>query len=180
MAGWKAEAFAGAEQFLAAWGGGAPGCLIVDLCLPGMDGIDLVERLAAGRWNLPVVVISGHANVPIAVRAMEAGAVSVIQKPVAATRLLEVVERAVERGREWAKASARREIAARRTGALTPRERQVMDLVVAGHANKEIAWRLSLSQRTIENHRASVMTKTGTTSLAELVRLVCVAERMEP
>lgn len=185
--GWVTEAYAGAEQFLAAWRGDRVGCLVVDLCLPGMGGIALLEHLAAGHSLLPVVVISGHANIPIAVRAMEAGAVSFIQKPVSADQLLEVVDRAVEKGRERARASLARQAAAGRISVLTPRERQVMDLVMAGHANnmaghanKEIAYRLGISQRTIENHRASVMTKTGATSLPDLARLDFVAQRMDP
>lgn len=178
--GWPVEAYAGAEEFLAAYRGETPGCLLVDLCLPGMGGIDLLERLMAGHSHLPVVVISGQATVPIAVRAMEAGAVSVIQKPVAAVRLLELIERAFAKGHQWAKASSRRKASTDRTSTLTPRERQVMNLVVAGHANKQIAYRLGIAQRTVESHRASVMTKTGTTSLADLVRLDFVVEGTQP
>jgi two-component system CheB/CheR fusion protein len=178
--GWAVESYAGAEQFLAAYSRDRVGCLVVDARLPGMGGLALLEQLKAEGTTLASIMITGHGDVPTAVRAMEAGAAGFIEKPVAPDRLLGAIERALEEGRDLAEITARRQAAALRIGALTARERQVMDMVVAGNANKEIAYQLGINQRTVENHRATLMKKTGTGSLAELIHLEFAARRSEP
>lgn len=175
--GRSVESFAGAEQFLAAYKKGRKGCLMADVRLPGMSGLALLEHLNAEGADLPAVMITGHGDVPSAVRAMEAGAAGFIEKPVASDILLAAIDRALSEGRNQAELSSRRSGAALRIAGLTPRERQVMDLVVAGNANKEIAFRLGINQRTVENHRATLMKKTGTASLAELIHLEFAARR---
>ena len=176
--GRSVESFAGAEQFLAAYKKGRKGCLMVDVRLPGMSGLALLERLKAEGANLPAVMITGHGDVPSAVRAMEAGAAGFIEKPVAPNILFAAIDRALAEGRDQAEVSSRRSDAALRIARLTARERQVMDLVVAGNANKEIAFRLGINQRTVENHRAMLMKKTGTASLADLIHLEFAARRV--
>jgi len=136
-----------------------------------MGGLELQERLNADGADIPVVVITGRRDVPLAVRAMRAGAVDFLQKPFASEALLSAVERALARRNE----SADRAEAARRLERLTGREREVMQLIVAGCANKEVALRLGISPRTAENHRARIMEKTAAASLAELVRLAMAA-----
>jgi two-component system CheB/CheR fusion protein len=144
---------------------------VLDLRLPGMGGLALLEHLSGQHMTMPAVVITGYADVAVTVRAMQCGAVTVIEKPIASDRLLGAIERAVRQGRERAESLSYDEAAAQRIADLTPREHQVMDMVVACLTNKEIAYRLGISQRTIENHRAKVMKNTGATSLAELIRL---------
>ena len=169
------EVFATAEEFLTAYRRGRKGCLVVDARLPGMSGIELIERLKSEGHALPAIMITGYGDVPMAVEAMKVGAADFIEKPVRAEELVASIERVLQLTRDSSKPPAWREAALKRLAALTPREREVMDLVVAGHANKEIAARLDLSQRTIENHRAAVMKRTNVKSLPDLIRLVIAA-----
>jgi two-component system CheB/CheR fusion protein len=169
------EAFASCEAFLATYRPGRKGCLLVDARLPGLSGIALLQRLKAENHALPAIMITGHGEVSMAVEAMKAGAIDFIEKPVRREQLLASLERAIELGRDSSALSAWHEAAAARVAALTARERQIMDLVIIGQPNKNIAADLKVSQRTVENHRAAVMKKTGSKSLSDLVRLAIAA-----
>lgn len=167
--------YASCEGFLAAYQPGAGACLLVDATLPGMTGIDLLRHLNEQGHHLPAIMITGNSDVPMAVEAMKAGAVDFIEKPVSGHELLASVSRAVEQSRDESKRAAWRASAARHVAGLTPRQHQIMDLVLAGHPSKNIAADLGISQRTVENHRASIMQKTGSKSLPALARLALAA-----
>jgi two-component system CheB/CheR fusion protein len=169
------EAYAACETFLEAYRPGREACLLIDAYLPGMSGLELLRRLSDAGHRLPAIMITGNSDVPMAVQAMKAGASDFIEKPIGRSDLLAIVERALERSRDTAKLSAWREDAANRVARLTPRQRQIMQLVLAGHPSKNIAADLGLSQRTVENHRAAIMEKTGTRSLPALARLALAA-----
>jgi two-component system CheB/CheR fusion protein len=169
------EDFASCEAFLAAYRPGREACLLVDACLPGMSGLELLRQMNHASRQLPAIMITGNGDVRMAVQAMKAGALDFIEKPFDQSELLASVERALEQSRDSSKLSAWREAAADHIAALTPRQRQVMDLVLAGHPSKNIAADLGISQRTVENHRASIMKKTGAKSLPALARLALAA-----
>jgi two-component system response regulator FixJ len=169
--GYAVETFAAAELFLARPAPKPPACLLVDVRMPGMSGLELQAELKRRGVALPVVVITGHGDVAMAVAALKAGAVDFIEKPFDADALVAAVEEGLRVSMAGqARAADRAEIAAR-VAALTPREREVMDLVVAGLPNKMIAFRLKIAVRTVEIHRARVMEKTGARNLSELVRM---------
>ena len=140
-----------------------------------MNGLDLLRRLGELGHHLPTVMITGNSDVPMAVQAMKAGALDFIEKPISRGELLASVGRALELSQDSSKLSAWREDATHRLATLTPRQRQIMELVLAGHPSKNIAADLGISQRTVENHRASIMTKTGSKSLPALARLALAA-----
>jgi two-component system CheB/CheR fusion protein len=167
--------FASCEAFLAAFRPGQEACLVIDAYLPGMSGLALLGRLHEAGHRLPAIMITGSSDVPMAVRAMKAGASDFIEKPISRNDLLSCVDRALELSRDSSKLSAWRENAATHVAGLTARQKQVMDMVLAGHPSKNIAADLGISQRTVENHRASIMAKTGTKSLPELARLALAA-----
>jgi two-component system CheB/CheR fusion protein len=169
------EAFASGEAFLEAYRPGRKGCLLVDARLPGLGGLALLQRLKAEHHGLPSIMITGHGEISMAVEAMKAGAMDFIEKPVSPEELLASIDRALDLTRDSMALTAWHETAATRVAGLTPRERQIMDLVITGHPNKIIADDLGVSQRTIENHRAAVMKKTGSKSLSDLVRLAIAA-----
>jgi two-component system CheB/CheR fusion protein len=172
------EDYAGSAAFLAAFGAGRPGrnaCLLVDAEMPGINGLELLEQLAATGHALPVIVITGHGDVAMAVRAMKAGALDFIEKPVRAPELLASVAHALDHSRDADAQAARHATAAASIASLTPRQRDVMAMVLAGHPSKNIAADLGISQRTVENHRASIMRKTGARSLPALARLALAA-----
>jgi two-component system CheB/CheR fusion protein len=169
------ELFADGPAFLEAYRPGRHGCLLVDALMPGMSGIELIERLKAENCRLPAIVITGNGAVPMAVQAMKAGAVDFIEKPVRHEDLLASVKRALDQTRNAATLSASRVTAATRVGSLTVRQRQILDLVLAGHPSKNIAADLGISQRTVDNHRAAIMRKTGSKSLPALIRTVLAA-----
>jgi two-component system CheB/CheR fusion protein len=173
--GWPVEGFASCEAFLAADRPERKGCLLVDARLPGMGGLALLQRLKAEHRGLPSIMITGHGEVSMAVEAMKAGAIDFIEKPVSRDELVTSIGRGIELARNSMALSAWRDVAQTRIAGLTPRERQVMDLVIAGRPNKIIAADLGVSQRTVENHRAAVMKKTRSKSLSDLVRLTIVA-----
>jgi two-component system CheB/CheR fusion protein len=178
--GRQVEVYGSARDFLDAFRSGRKGCLVVDCRLPDMNGMELFERLKAEGHELPTIMITGYGDVPLAVRAMKAGAASFIEKPVRGDDLLAAIDGALEQTRHEAEFSVLRDAKATRIAALTPRQRRVMDLVVEGKPNKEIAAILGINQRTIEGHRAAVMKKTGATSLAQLVRLTIEAGAPSP
>lgn len=174
-AGFAVRTHPDAESLLAAAGALAPGCVLTDVRMPGMDGLALQRHLAAAGVAVPVVVMTGHADVPLAVAAMKAGAVDFLQKPFAEADLLAVLRQALARAADAAAAAAATAAAGARLAGLTPREQEVLAELVAGHPNKVIAQHLGASPRTIEVHRARVMDKLGVHSLPELVRLVQAA-----
>lgn len=145
------------------------GCVISDVRMPGMDGLELLKHLSARGGGLPVIIMTGHADVSMAVQAMKSGALDFIEKPFSDETLLAAVRSAFDRQRNQPRGDTSHIQA--RLDSLTPRERQVLDGLLAGHANKTMAYDLGLSPRTVEVHRANVMTKMGASSLSELVRL---------
>ena len=167
--------FPSGEAFLEVFRPANTACLLIDAALPGMSGIDLLEKLRAGGHEVPAIVITGQSDVPIAIRAMKAGASDFIEKPVDRPGLLASVARALERSQDAAKLAAWHEAAAAQVATLTPRQREIMSLVLAGHPSKNIAADLGISQRTVENHRASIMHRTGAASLPALARLALAA-----
>lgn len=173
--GQRVEAFASCEAFLEAYRPGQEACLLVDAYLPGMSGIELLQRLSDKEYRLPSIMITGNSDVSMAVDAMKAGASDFIEKPVGSDELLATVARALEQSRDENKRSAWHDEAAEHILGLTLRQKQIMELVLAGHPSKNIAADLGISQRTVENHRASIMKKTGSKSLPALARLVLVA-----
>jgi two-component system response regulator FixJ len=166
------ETCASAQEFLDAYDPLVPGCIILDVRMPGMSGLELQERLHGLGSTLPVIFLTAHGDVPMAVNAMKSGAVDFIQKPFRDQDLLDKIHRAMEENaRARAMANTQRSVSAR-IESLTPREREVMDAVVAGKANKMIALDLGVSERTVEIHRARVMQKMDVESLAQLVQIV--------
>ncbi|MFZ1101483.1 MAG: response regulator, partial [Hyphomicrobiaceae bacterium] len=174
--GYAVQAFADGQAFFEAYRPGQEGCVLVDALMPGMSGVELIERLKAHGYELPAIVITGNGAVPMAVQAMKAGAVDFIEKPVGHEDLLASVRRSVDLMRDTAKASAWRETAAKQVASLTARQRQILDLVLAGHPSKNIAADLRISQRTVDNHRAAIMRKTGSKSLPALIRTAIAAD----
>ena len=173
--GYAVEMFANGPAFFEAFRPGWEGCILVDAMMPGMSGIELIERLKREGHELPAIVITGNGAVPLAVQAMKVGAVDFIEKPVGHRELLASVERALDQTKDSLKLSASRETAMLRVATLTTRQRQILDLVLAGHPSKNIAADLGISQRTVDNHRAAIMRKTGSKSLPALVRTALAA-----
>jgi FixJ family two-component response regulator len=169
--GHRVETFASGEAFLGSYHPGRSGCMVVDIVMPGISGLELLEKLNARGIDLPVVVITGRREVPLAVRAMRAGAVDFLEKPVRNQTLLNSIHRALDQKRRSKVSTGAKAEIETRFRRLTRRECEVMALVVAGHANKIIAGRLGISQRTVENHRARVMEKMNARVLADLVRM---------
>src|SRR4029453_6794074 len=174
--GLTVETFADAQTFLARIRPELPGCLVLDVRMPGMSGLDLQAELARRGIGLPTIVVTGHAEVPMAVRAVKAGAIDFIEKPFSDQLLLDRVRQGIEMDRRERDGRERRGEVLRRLGLLTQREREVLELVVAGRANKEIAATLHLSPKTVKVHRAHVMEKMQASSVAELVRLALSAQ----
>lgn len=167
----RVEAFTSAAEFLAAYHGDRPGCLVLDVAMPGMSGLELHRKLIEEKAHLPVVFITGHGNVQMAVGAMQAGAVNFLEKPFREQELWDSIRKALELDERNRRRKARRHQAERRMAQLTRGEREVLDLILEGRRNKEIADQLGLSVRTIEDRRARLMKKMRVDSVAELVRL---------
>ena len=175
--GLPVEVFESGQEFLDADRDDRPGCLVLDIRMPGMSGLELHETLSRDGIAIPLLFITGHGDVPMAVEAMQAGAVDFIQKPFRDQDLIDRINRALEKDREMRGELRERDEIRRRMSQLTPREREVLELVTQGKANKVIAGDLNVSQRTVEIHRARVMEKMGANSLAHLVRMVIEAHR---
>jgi FixJ family two-component response regulator len=176
LAGLRVETFETAQEFLRSERPDVPGCMVLDVELPGLSGLDLQRELAAHGIKLPIIFITGYGDIPMSVRAMKAGALEFLTKPFRDQDLLEAIQQALEHDRAARQNS--REIAQlrERFDALTSREREVMSLVVAGWLNKQIGFELGISEITVKIHRGRVMNKMGAQSLAELVRMT---ERLE-
>jgi FixJ family two-component response regulator len=172
--GLTVAAYATAEEFLERYDPSHPGCLVLDVRMPGMSGLDLQDVLAQRRIGIPTIVITGHAEVAMAVRAVKAGALDFIPKPFSDQLLLDRIRQALDQDRRDRETRALETDVARRVSHLTQREREVMNLIVAGKANKEVAAELGLSPKTVEVHRAHVMEKMQVASLADLVRVALV------
>jgi two-component system response regulator FixJ len=173
--GLTVRTYATAAEFLREHQPSQPGCLVLDVRMPGMSGLDLQAELVQRGAELPTIVVTGHAEVAMAVRAVKAGAIDFIEKPFSDQLLLDRVRQALEIDRQSREVRARREEARRRLASLSAREREVLELVAAGKANKEVAATLGLSTKTVEVHRAHVMSKMAVDSLAELIRVAILA-----
>ena len=173
--GLNVKTYVSAEIFLKATPTDGPGCLLTDVRMPGLGGLELQSRLAARQNALPMIVMTGHGNIRMAVRAMRAGAIDFIEKPLNDRDLLAIVRRAIEFSRRAAHTRGDWSDVRRRLETLTPREREVLDHVVSGEPNKRIAFRLGISEKTVEFHRANVMAKMAAKSSADLIRSVVMA-----
>jgi two-component system CheB/CheR fusion protein len=171
------EVYPSAKEFLEAHRPGRTGCLVVDSSMPGMTGIELLERLRAEQHDLPAIMVTAFGDVRLAVRAMQAGAAGFIEKPVRPEELLAAVDGVLARSHDSAALAAWREEMAKRVASLTRSQRRVMDLVLEGNPNKKIAAVLGISQRTVENHRAAVMKKIRAASLSQLIHLTLAASQ---
>ncbi len=170
-AGYSTEAFASADEFLASWQlNRVPGCVVLDILMPGIDGLQLQQKLQAAPDGVPIIFITGHGDIPSSVAAMKAGAVDFFPKPFNDEDLLGAVREAIQRNAQERSKRAERDAVAGRFRELTPREREVMALVVRGMLNKQIAAVLGASEKTIKVHRGRVMEKMQVQSLADLVR----------
>ena len=174
--GWRVEAHASAEAFLAAYRPGLPGCLVLDIRMPSMSGLELQHALKARGHTPPVIFITGHGDVSLAVQAMKQGACDFIEKPFRDQELLDAVARAVRAGRETLAEAQRRGNAQTMLGRLSAREREVARLVARGLPNKLVARELNISEKTVHIHRQHVMEKAGISSAAELARLMLQAD----
>jgi FixJ family two-component response regulator len=175
--GLRVEAFPSAPEFLRSKRPDVPGCLVLDVRLPGLSGLDLQKRVAEADIEIPIIFITGHGDIPMTVQAMKAGAVEFLTKPFRDQDLLDAIQQALQLDRKAREQRAEIEGLRRRFDSLTPREEEVMALMVAGLLNKQIAAELGASETTVKIHRHHVMEKMGAGSLAELVRM---AERRIP
>jgi two-component system response regulator FixJ len=170
--GIRAESYPSAETFLGEFDAARPGCLVVDYKMPGMNGLDLQESLAARASRLPVIVVTGYADVPMTVRAMESGALTLLEKPCSSDLLLGKIRVALVRNAQIRRLSADQEEANRRLAGITTEERAVLELLIAGKGNKQVAAELNIGLRTAELRRARLLEKAGVESIPELIQLV--------
>jgi two-component system, LuxR family, response regulator FixJ len=175
--GLEVRTYPSADEFLAALDTAPAGCVVTDVRMPGMSGMDLLAEIARLGVALPVIVVTGHADVPLAVRAMKKGAVDLLEKPFQGEDLIDAVRRALEVGRDSRRNALTAQEAQTRLATLTARETEVLDRLVRGQPNKVIAYEMGISPRTVEVHRANVMKKTQAGSLSELVRMFLNIER---
>jgi len=170
-AGYHTESFGSADEFLDHWKHKpSPGCLLLDIQMPGLDGLQLQQKLQATTHGIPIIFITGHGDIPLSVTAMKAGAVDFFSKPFNDEKLLKAVREAIQRDRQERTEGAERAAVTQRFETLTPREREVMALVVQGLLNKQVAFALGASEKTIKIHRRRVMEKMKVPSVADLVR----------
>ena len=169
--GFRVTAFESAEQFLRQWRDDGPAVLVADVRMPGMSGLELHEEIVARGSTLPVVLITGHGDVPMAVTSMKKGAVDFLEKPFGDQQLCAIIREALDRADRLGRERVIGQDAAQRLERLTQRERQVLERIVAGRLNKQIADDLDISIKTVEAHRASVMDKLGARTMADLMRI---------
>ena len=170
-AGLQVESFTSGPDFLTAYESERPGCLLLDMAMPGMSGLEVQAALNTLGLTIPIVFLTGHGDIPMAVRAVQAGAVDFLEKPIQGVALLERVRRALALDLEWRKTQGRTLAIQQRHAKLSPREREIMTLTVSGLTSKEIARKLDISPRTVEVHRTHVMYKMGAANLADLVNM---------
>ena len=169
--GWQPETFASAQEFLDRPQALVPGCLVLDISLPGLNGLELQERLSAAGTSMPIIFITGHRDVPMTVKAMKAGAVEFLTKPFSDDVLLRAIRAAIERSRVALSRDAEIQVLRDCYASLSPRERQVMALVVSGLLNKQVGGELGISEITVKAHRGKVMQKMKADSFADLVKM---------
>jgi FixJ family two-component response regulator len=174
---WRPEPFSSAQEFLSCPRILAPSCLILDLSLPGLNGLELQKELAVQHIDMPIIFITGHGDIPQSVQAMKAGALEFLTKPIDNDALISAIRKALERSRLLITQEAEMRGLRDRYGTLTPREQQVMELVVAGLLNKQVGGELGISEITVKAHRGQVMHKMKANSLADLVKM---AARLRP
>jgi FixJ family two-component response regulator len=174
--GWQPETFASAHEFLARRRSNVPSCLVLDVSLPDLSGLDLQQRLAGDQAHLPIIFITGYGDIPMTVRAMKAGAVEFLPKPFRNDVLLSAIRQAIERSRAARDQNAERQAVCECYASLTARERDVMSLVVAGRLNKQVGRELGISEITVKAHRGRVMRKMKARSLADLVRMAATLD----
>ena len=167
----QVEVHADGPAFLAVFEATRPGCLLLDMAMPGMTGLEVQAALNARGLAIPIIFLTGHGDIPMAVQAVQAGAVDFLEKPIQGAALLERVQRALVLDQEWRLTQGRTQAIRQRYARLTSRERECMALAVFGHTSKEIARDLGISPRTVEVHRTHVMYKMGATNMAELVNM---------
>ncbi len=175
--GLKAEACTSAQHFLSTYDPAQPGCLVLDVRMSGMSGLELQARLNELGIRIPTVVMTGHGDVPMAVEAMKAGALDFIEKPFRDQVMLDSIQKAIALDRQTREVERRHEDFRSRLDLLTQREQQIMDMLVGGKTNKAIAYELGISQKTVDFHRSNVLTKLGVNSVVDLVRLAYRAHR---
>jgi FixJ family two-component response regulator len=178
--GYAVETFASAREFLDAYDSDRPGCLVLDVRMPGMSGLELQSHLKAMAAGPPIIIVTAHGDVPIAVRAMKNGALDFLEKPYSKQLLLEHIREALKKDQERREHAVRRSEAESRLASLTNREREVMERVVAGKASKQIAAEFGISKKTIDVHRGRVMKKMQVETVAELVELVVSTRQDAP
>lgn len=177
--GLQVAAFASAQEYLDQFDADQAGCLIVDVRMPGISGLDLQARLAAERIHPPVIIITGHGDVPMAVRAVQAGAVDFLEKPFNNQAMLDSVHHAIEMDAKRRGESSRLQEIEERYDSLTPREKEVLQLVIEGKRNKNIAFDLDISQSTVEVHRSRVMEKMQARTLSDLMRMTMAMDLLK-
>ena len=170
-AGFPVKAFASAEDFITAICPAVIGCLVLDVRMPGMTGPDLQLELARRNINLPIIFLSGHGDIPLAVKSIQAGAMDFLTKPVSGSVLIERIQMALQLSAEQWKKDAENKMLQERLATLTIREQEVLELALAGYSNKEIATSLGISFRTVEHHRSRILLRTGTDNLFKLAPL---------
>jgi two-component system response regulator TtrR len=179
-AGFAVETYASADEFLAAYDPQRAGCLVLDVRLRHASGLDLQDELRRRQALLPIIILTGHGNVPASVRAFKAGAVDFLQKPVPPTVLLERIRAAIESDRRAHVETSERSVVVERLAHLTPRERQVLELLITGGTSRQIATALQVSVRTVEGHRRMVLAKMHVSSAAQLVAAVLSVRNADP